>query len=258
MEDGRAVESGQRASGNPVVSLIVPCYNEAAILEHTAPPLMQALQDAVPGSEVVLVDNGSTDTTGAIIESLCARDPRYASARVPTNRGYGLGVLTGYEAARGTVVGHIPADGPVLPDEVARMARLMVDTGPGALLTAVRQDRQETLVRKSVSRLYNLCFALLFGRITGDINGTPKYLYREDWDRLRISSTDYFLEAEMMLKARRMGLELVPVIVRSQAREGGKSKVTARLASACFEFLGNLVRYRVGRPSGERDVPGNQ
>jgi hypothetical protein len=50
----------------------------------------------------------------------------------------------------------------------------------------------------------------------------------------------------------------VPVIVRSQAREGGKSKVTARLASACFEFLGNLVRYRVGRPSGERDVPGNK
>ncbi|MGH7447165.1 MAG: glycosyltransferase family 2 protein [Longimicrobiales bacterium] len=229
------------------MTLVVPCYNENELLETTVPPLFSALAAAIESCELILVDNGSTDGTGQAIERLCRTDPRIRSAVVHVNRGYGLGVLTGYAAARGRCIGHIPADGPVTPEDVAALAQRALREGAGAMVTAVRRDRQETLARKVVSRTYNTFFLLLFGRYTPDINGTPKFLHAVDVDRMRLMSTDYFLEAEMMIKARRLGLRTVPVDVLSQGRPGGQSKVSARLIMACTEFVLNLLRARFGR-----------
>lgn len=238
-------------SGDVELTLVVPCYNERDTLDTTIPPLFAALASAIDRCEMILVDNGSTDGTGELIERLCAADPRIRSAVVPVNRGYGLGVLTGYAAAHGRCVGHIPADGPVTPEDVAALARRALAEGPGAMVTAVRRNRQETLARRIVSRSYNTFFLLLFGRYTPDINGTPKFLHAADVARMRLTSTDYFLEAEMMIKARRLGMRTVPVPVPSQARPGGQSKVSARLLMACVEFVRNLLRARFGALPGD-------
>ena len=121
--------------GGPVdVSLIVPCYNERELLEHTIPPLFQAFSGAFPRCELVLVDNGSTDGTADVIGRVARLDPRIRTTRVPVNLGYGLGVLTGYEVVRGRCVGHIPADGPVAPEDVVAIARRALDEGAGALV----------------------------------------------------------------------------------------------------------------------------
>jgi glycosyltransferase involved in cell wall biosynthesis len=229
------------------LTLVVPCYNERDTLETTIPPLFDALTSAVTNCEMILVDNGSIDGTGEVIERLRGADARMRSATVPVNRGYGLGVLTGYGAARGRCIGHIPADGPVRPDDVAMLAQRALAEGPGTLVTTVRQNRQETLARKIVSRSYNMFFLMLFGRYTPDINGTPKFLHRSDLERMRLNSIDYFLEAEMMIKARRLGMRTLPVEVPSQARPGGESKVSARLLMACLEFVRNLIRARFGQ-----------
>jgi glycosyltransferase involved in cell wall biosynthesis len=228
------------------LSLVVPCYNESELLTATIPPLFAALAGATEHCELILVDNGSTDGTAEIIAGLCRADTRIRSVSVPVNQGYGLGVLTGYDAARGRCVGHIPADGPVTPRDVASLALRALEAGPGVLVTAVRRHRQETLSRKIVSRAYNLLFLALFGRYTPDINGTPKFLHAADAGRMRLASRDYFLEAEMMIKARRLGMRTVAVAVPSQLRPGGESKVSARLLLACLEFVRNLLRARWG------------
>lgn len=235
------------AVGEVAVSLVIPCYNEGAVVERTAPPLLRALGALGPTCEIVLVDNGSTDDTAAAIARLCASDDRFRAARVDVNRGYGLGVLTGYAAAAGVCVGHIPADGPVAPEDVARLARLTLAGGPGTFVTAVRLGRADTGVRRIVSRFYNGIFRVLFGDLTRDINGTPKFMHRVDLERIAPTSEDYFLEAEMMIKATRLRLTMVPVDVQSLHRPGGRSKVSARLIRVCFEFLRNLVRARIGR-----------
>lgn len=234
------------APGGPEVTLIIPCYNERDGLERTVPPLFAAFSRHHPQCEMILVDNGSTDGTGEIIDRIVKTDPRYRKERVPENRGYGLGVLTGYRAAKGRCIGHIPADGPVTPDDVAMIARRSLDEGPGTLVTAVRLSRADTTVRKIVSRLYNSMFLVLFGRYTPDINGTPKFLHAADLPRFALRSEDYFLEAEMMIKARRLGFRTVPVPILSQFREAGRSKVSARLVRTCAEFVRNLLRARFG------------
>lgn len=235
------------AAARPDLTFVVPCYNEQAVVGQTIPPLWEALARELPSTELLLVDNGSTDGTAEVLAGLAATDDRIRVVTVPVNRGYGLGVLTGYRAARGRCIGHIPADGPVDPADVAALARRAVDLGDGTLLTAVRRERQDTWVRRVVSRGYNTVFLLLFGAYTPDINGTPKFVHAADLPRLALASEDYFLEAEMMIKARRLGLRTVPVTVFSRRRGGGRSKVSARLVRTCLEFGRNLVRARLGR-----------
>lgn len=227
------------------LSLVVPCYNEEAILGRTIPPLINELSRVTPSFEIILVNNGSTDHTHEVIESLCKLDSRISSNSLEVNKGYGRGVLAGYDAARGTYVGHIPADGPVSAEDVARLARLAMDKGPGCLITAVRKNRAETSVRRVVSQSYNWIFFLLFGNLSPDINGTPKFAHRIDYAKLALNSTDYFLEPEMMIKAARMGLEVNQVTVESLARPGGVSKVSAHLIFSCLEFVKNLIRFRL-------------
>ncbi len=227
------------------LSLVVPCYNEATILGQTIPPLIDELSKVTSSFEIILVDNGSTDHTHEVIESLRKFDSRISSSFLEVNKGYGRGVLAGYDVARGTYVGHIPADGPVSAEDVARLARLALDRGPGCLITAVRKHRAETSLRRVVSQSYNWIFFLLFGNLSPDINGTPKFTHRIDYARLALNSTDYFLEPEMMIKAARMGLELKQVQVESVARPGGESKVSAHLIYSCLEFVKNLIRFRL-------------
>lgn len=231
----------------PDLTFVVPCYNEQAVVGETIPPLWAALAAEFPSAELLLVDNGSTDGTGAILARLAETDARIRVVTVPVNRGYGLGVLTGYRAARGGCIGHIPADGPVDPADVAMLARKAVTLGAGTLLTAVRRDRQETWIRRTVSGIYNTLFMVIFGAYTPDINGTPKFVHRDDLTRLALSSEDYFLEAEMMIKARRTGMRTVAISVDSRMREGGMSKVSTRLLRTCLEFGRNMLRARLGR-----------
>jgi glycosyltransferase involved in cell wall biosynthesis len=79
------------------LSLVIPCYNEARSL----PQLVARARRVVASDDVdvVLVDNGSTDDSPAVMASLLAGQPRVRSVRVEVNQGYGHGILTGLRAA---------------------------------------------------------------------------------------------------------------------------------------------------------------
>src|SRR5688572_16839025 len=94
--------------GQPLLSLVLPCYDEAAGLPHLIRRIEQAFVRERE-TEVILVDNGSTDTSPEIMASL-AGHPLIRSVRVEVNQGYGYGILAGLRAARGTFVGWTHAD----------------------------------------------------------------------------------------------------------------------------------------------------
>src|SRR5262249_39383975 len=98
--------------------------------------------------------------------------------------------------------------------------------------------------RKIVSIVYNGVTLVLFGGLSSlDVNGNPKLLPREWLERMRLESKDWFLDAEMMIKAKRLGLPVLEVDVPGHERAGGASKVRA---STCGQFMRNLLAYRFG------------
>ncbi len=233
-----------------LLSLAVPCYNEEESVRNTTVRLVQAFRERGLEVELVLVDNGSKDRTGAIIDELVAEGLPVVKEVVPVNQGYGYGVLRGLARCRGRFVGFICADGQVEATDVAKLYEVLLNAKTPKLVKVRRRFRMDGFKRKIVSIIYNGFANVLFGGLgTIDINGNPKLFPRAYYERMNLASRDWFLDAEVMIKARRLGLPVFELNVLGQMREGGASNVRG---STIWEFLVNLARARFGRlgPAG--------
>ncbi len=229
----------------PDVSFAIPCYNEEEVLERTVRRLAHEFHRRGVRLELVTVDNGSTDGTSALIDRLIAEGLPLVKIRLEQNAGYGGGILCGLKACRAPWIGYLHADGQVEPEDVFRVYDTAVGAPRAALVQVNRRFRLDGLKRRIVTRIYNLLINTLFGGLgTSDVNGSPKLLRRDDFDRLDMQSTDWFFDAEMMIKAHWHRLPVIEVNVLSQARLGGTSHVDA---SARRQFLRNLIRWRFTR-----------
>ena len=223
------------------LSLAMPCYNEAEALKSTATRLVRRFREEGVRLELVMVDNGSTDETGEIIDELVSEGLPVVKVTVPVNQGYGNGVLKGLEVCTAPWVGFVCADGQVAETEIVRLYKVACAGGP-KIAKVRRRFRMDGWNRKLISIAYNALINLMFGGLGSiDINGNPKIFPADAARRMRLSSKDWFLDAEVMIKAKRLKLPVFEMNVLAQMREGGTSNVRA---STCWEFLKNLWRAR--------------
>ncbi len=237
-------QAGQRRADRepPEISLVMPCYNEEACLRNTARALIQAFANRRIALHLVLVDNGSKDRTGEIIDELIAEGLPVVKVTVPVNQGYGHGIIQGLKHCAAPFIGYLCADGQVSAEDTVRIYTLVQGTDGRLLVKVRRRFRQDGLLRKITSIAYNGLMLALFGRLEViDINGSPKIFSRDAFRRMRLESTDWFLDPEIMIKAKHIGLTPLEMNVRGLHRQGGKSNV--RLATV-LEFFKNIARYR--------------
>jgi glycosyltransferase involved in cell wall biosynthesis len=243
---GNGVSATRGPSGSdeslPDLSLVVPCYNEEAIVGHTLTQLSDAFSRANRLLQLIAVDNGSADRTGEIIAELAAERPEIMPVRVDVNVGYGNGVLEGFPRASAQWVGIIPADGQVDAEDVVRLFEAVRGTDGNVLGKVRRRFRMDGLVRKVVSVSYNLFFRVLWpGLRTLDVNGSPKIFPRRLLPELDLQSKAWFLDPELMVKAHYMGLRIVELNVFARMRGSGLSHIRA---ATCWEFLSKLLAFR--------------
>lgn len=225
------------------ISLVMPCYNEEACIAQTASALCDAFRREGVQLDLVLVDNGSTDRTGEIIDGLIADGLPVRKLRVAKNRGYSDGVLRGLEVCDSApLVGHLCADGQVSAEDVVLAYRLMEGREDRILAKVRRRFRRDSWRRKIVSIIYNAMMQGVFGWLGAiDLNGTPKIYSRKNLDRMKLRSRDWFLDPEIMIKAKTLRLRVIEIDVEGHARRGGKSNVGVK---TMVEFLFNIIRYR--------------
>jgi len=194
--------------------------------------------------ELVLVDNGSRDRTGEVIDDLIAQGLPIVKVVLPENKGYGHGILSGLTQCRAPLAGYLCADGQVAPDDVVRVYQLMAGREGRIIAKVRRRFRQDSWRRKIVSICYNALMIGSFGWVGAiDINGSPKIFARAWLRRLHLSSRDWFLDPELMIKARALGLRTIEIDVEGYPRSHGASHVQA---STIGEFLKNMAAYRFG------------
>jgi len=236
------MERGSDSRSDParLFSLVIPLYDEAENVERVAREIVAALERAGEPFELVLVDNGSRDRTRELVTRLASGDRRLRLVLVDKNRGFGSGVLAGLAVARGDAVGFMGGDGQVSADDlaavVARLRREGLD-----LVVGRRVARADGWRRRFVSLVYNGLFRLLFRTRVADVNGSPKAMTRSLLDALALRSKDWFLDAEIVVKAEALKARVGEWPLAFRRREGGASHV--RLA-AIAEFARNMIRYR--------------
>ena len=167
-------------AGPPVLSLVMPCYNEQAIVSHTATKLIGAFRAAELRLQLVAVDNGSKDRTGEILRELAAQYPELTPHRVEINQGYGFGVLSGLPVAVAPWVGIIPCDGQVDPADVVQLYEAASAGGIPVIAKVRRRFRLDGFRRKIISVCYNVFVRMMWPSLQSiDLNGSPKLFPRD-------------------------------------------------------------------------------
>ncbi|MBK8979802.1 MAG: glycosyltransferase [Planctomycetes bacterium] len=228
----------------PQLSLAIPCYNEQDSIGETAPALARAFREAGIELELILVDNGSTDRTGEILDELIRTGLPAHKVAIPVNRGYSAGIVRGLEACTAPIIGFVHADGQVSPEDTVMVYRLLENREERVLAKVRRRFRRDSWRRKIVSIAYNGLMQVLFGWLGAiDINGSPKMFSKRNFERMQLDSQDWFLDPEIVLKAKWLGLRTIEIDVEGRSRHGGTSHVRA---GTVLEFVRNILRYRFG------------
>ena len=203
----------------PELSLVVPCYNEAANL----PLLLESCGKvaARPGVEVVLVDNGSTDDTPRVLREMLPKYPGCRSVRVETNRGYGDGILTGLAAAGGDILAWTHADMQTDPQDALRGLELFRNHGRNIFVKGRRHGRP--LADVFFTAGMSLFETLLLARPMWDINAQPTMFTRDFYKTWKAPPSDFSLDLYAYCQAHATGLRIHRFPVRFGRRVHGIS-----------------------------------
>jgi len=145
-------------SATPVVSLVVPCYNEADGLASFWARASDALDALGVPAEAVFVDDGSRDATFAALSALAARDPRVRVVALSRNFGKEIALAAGLDHARGDAVVPIDADLQHPPELIADLVARWREGND--VVIALRRDRAtDALPRRVASNLFHRLFS---------------------------------------------------------------------------------------------------
>ncbi len=226
----------------PKFSIVTTCYNEQDNVENMITNLLNRFRTSFPGDafELVVVLNGCLDQTPALAQALAIKNNELVLVSLAENHGYGAGIRAGLEAARGELVGYIDGDEQISAEDVVKVFNA-AKISSAEIVKVVRVKREDGFKRLIITTAYNFLFKMFFGSICNDINGKPKILKRKALQQLGLTSNDWFIDAEMMLAARKLGFSIDEVPVVFKQRAGGQSNVRM---STIFEFLGNMFAMR--------------
>ena len=228
----------------PEISVVVLAYRSAATITNFVDSLIDSLEKENLLWEIVLVGNyfvGVEDQTPKVVRGIAARDSRI-KAVVKIKKGMmGWDMKSGLQAATGKSIAVIDGDGQMPSSDVIRVYQLMKKNGLD-LAKTYRAKRNDSSYRRLISVGYNILFKLLFPGINAwDMNSKPKIMTREFYEKMNLESNGWFIDAEIMIFARRL-----------QARIGEVQTVFLSMDSrpsfvepfSILEFLGNLLWYR--------------
>ena len=220
------------------LSIVLPAHNEGKNLPGVLKSLKAAFSQANIKSEIIVVDNGSIDNTPDVLRLLREEISELRTLRIE-EVGAGIGTIRGLEVAQAPILGFMDADGQVRPEDAVKVFLKLKD-GNLDLGKGTRVGRFFSLERKILSKVYNFLFQLMFRSPFKDINGSPKFFTRRFYQAIKPVSKDWFLDAEIMLKAQRGKYAVGEVPIVYLERKGGGSNVSIL---TIFEFLKNMF-YR--------------
>lgn len=229
------------------LSVFYPCYNEQDNVRRVVGEAMAFLPEVSDDFEVILVDDGSRDRTGAIIDELAAGDPRIRGVHHAVNRGYGAALASGFRAATKELVFYTDGDGQF---DIAEMPRLLELIDRHDIVSGCRGRRQDSPVRRLNAWLWGRLVTWLLGFRCRDVDSAFKLYRREIFDRIDMKSTGALIDAEILARSIRAGYSLTEVPVSHRPRIAGRQ--TGAKLSVILRAFRELLRLRKEIVSDDR------
>lgn len=201
----------------PEYSVVIPFYNEAANAAALLAEVDATMQGLRGGYEVLMVNDGSSDNTAGILARFAADHPQYQLLSLVPNRGQASALYHGLKAAAAPLVITMDGDGQNCPADIPA---LLAGLGDADMIVGIRQDRQDTWLRRKISRLANAVRSRILGDGVSDSGCALKVFRREVVASFIPIRTLYSFMPAMAVAA---GFRVVEAPVTHRARGGGKS-----------------------------------
>jgi dolichol-phosphate mannosyltransferase len=231
------------------LSVVMPAYNEEGAIAEATAEVREWVLDKIPGSELVVVNDGSRDRTGAILDGLAAGDARIRVIH-KANGGHGPALRTGIDAAQGDRLFLIDSDRQI-PLSAFQPLWDAVESGRDAAF-GIRTHRQDPTLRLWLTRVIRYVLPILFGARITDANVPFKLLRRPVWEGARPLLPPDTLAPSLFLAvyaaSRHYDEAYIPVPHRER-QTGTVSIRRWRLIKFCARAFGQLVTFR-------RQLPG--
>ena len=220
------------------VSVFFPCYNEQDNVARTIEQALSVLQQLSSDFEIIIIDDGSTDSTGQIADEIASRDSRVKVVHHRTNLGYGAALQSGFKAATKELVFYTDGDGQFDINELPPLLPLM---DKADIVSCYRLNRQDSLVRKINAWCWTKLVCWLFGMKVRDIDCAFKLYKREIFDNIKLSSTGALIDAEILAKASHKGYSITQKGVHHYPRiAGSQTGANWRVILRAFKELFKL------------------
>ncbi|HLZ64564.1 MAG TPA: glycosyltransferase family 2 protein [Ktedonosporobacter sp.] len=202
------------------LSIVLPAYNEEAVIEQTIRTTVSKVSEWLETVEVIVVNDGSKDNTGAIVARLAASDPRIRLIDHPVNRGYGAALASGFAAVKNELAFFMDSDGQFDISELAGFFPLLKEYDA---VLGYRINRQDTWMRKLNAWGWKMLVRLIFRVRVRDIDCAFKLYRSEFFQEHPLETRGAMINVEMLYKFARAGYTYTEVGVHHLPRTTGKA-----------------------------------
>lgn len=230
----------------PSITVFFPCYNEQENVAKVAQQALNVLEGLGADYELIIVNDGSADDTGAVADRIAACQPRVRVVHHPRNLGYGAALQSGFRAATKDLVFQTDGDGQFDLAELPPWLPLMEEYD---IVCGYRMNRRDNFVRRLNGWLWTKLTCLLFGLRLRDIDCAFKLYRRAIFDDLKMESTGALISTEILARAARKGCRITERGVHHYPRTAGRSTGgNLKVILRAFQELWKLRRRIVSEP----------
>ncbi len=222
---------------NISISVFFPCYNEQDNVGQTTQRAVEVLEGLNADYEIILVNDGSADQTGARADAIAAGNNRVRVVHHPQNMGYGAALQSGIRAAKKKLIFFTDGDGQFDTEEIKLLLPLIEQND---IVCGYRLDRKDPFMRKLNGYMWTRLVNLLFGMHIRDIDCAFKLFRAEIFEGMKMSSAGALISAEILARATRRGFKIAEVGVHHYPRKAGKQ--TGAKLTVILRAFGELFK----------------
>ena len=202
------------------LSVVLPAHDEEAVIAETVQHVVDHVAAWLQDFEVIVVNDGSRDRTGAILDRIVEADPRVRVIHHPVNRGYGAALVSGFEAVTKNLVFFMDSDGQF---DIADLKSFFPLIGEYDAVLGYRINRQDTWMRKCNAWGWKMLVSLIFHVQVRDVDCAFK-LYRAEFFRTQqLETCGAMINTEILYKFQRAGYTFTERGVRHLPRHSGRA-----------------------------------
>ncbi|MBP7843598.1 MAG: glycosyltransferase family 2 protein [Proteobacteria bacterium] len=209
-----------KPSLEPALSIFYPAHNEAenlpALLAHADTFIKQRSFPV----EVIIVDDGSRDSTPEVMKTLMLQYPYLRHVRHDINQGYGAALRTGFKSARAPLVFFTDGDNQFRLDELVELLKLM-ESEKADVVIGYRQNRQDNFMRKMNTFLWCSLVKLLLGIRFRDVDCAYKLFRKESLESLNFTTTGAMISTELLFYLQKKNCKILEYPIKHYPRTAG-------------------------------------